>query len=42
VARCHRGLVDLFVLDRTDAAWPGRIEALGMRGLATDTLMRTP
>jgi LPPG:FO 2-phospho-L-lactate transferase len=42
VARCYQGLADLFVLDRTDASWSGRIEALGMRVLVTDTLMRTP
>ena len=42
VARCYQGLADLFVLDRTDAAWARRIEALGMRVLVTDTLMRTP
>jgi LPPG:FO 2-phospho-L-lactate transferase len=42
VARCYRGLIDLFVLDRRDAAWAPRVEALGMRTLVTDTLMRTP
>jgi LPPG:FO 2-phospho-L-lactate transferase len=42
VARCYQGLADVFVLDRTDAAWAGRIEALGMRVLVTDTLMHTP
>jgi LPPG:FO 2-phospho-L-lactate transferase len=42
VARCYQGLADLFVLDRTDAAWAARIEALGMRVLVTDTFMRTP
>jgi LPPG:FO 2-phospho-L-lactate transferase len=42
VARCYRGLADLFVLDRTDAAWAARIEALGMRVLVTDTFMRSP
>ena len=42
VARCYAGLVDLFVLDRVDAAWAPRIEALGMRTLITDTIMRTP
>jgi len=42
VARCYAGLVDVFVLDRRDAAWTGRIEALGMRAVVTDTVMRTP
>jgi len=42
VARCYVGLVDVFVLDRRDAAWTGRIEALGMRAVVTDTVMRTP
>jgi LPPG:FO 2-phospho-L-lactate transferase len=42
VARFYRGLVDVFVLDRADAAWAGRIEALGMRAVVTDTVMRTP
>lgn len=42
VARCYQGLADLFVLDRTDAAWAARIEALGMRVLVTDTFMRSP
>jgi len=42
VARCYVGLVDLFVLDRVDAAWAPRIEALGMRTLITDTIMRSP
>jgi LPPG:FO 2-phospho-L-lactate transferase len=42
VARCYRGLIDVFVLDRADAAWAGRIEALGMRVVVTDTVMRTP
>jgi LPPG:FO 2-phospho-L-lactate transferase len=42
VARCYTGLVDVFVLDRIDAHWAPRIEALGMRALVTDTIMRTP
>ncbi len=42
VARCYAGLVDVFVLDRVDAAWKGRIEALGMRVVVADTIMRTP
>jgi LPPG:FO 2-phospho-L-lactate transferase len=42
VARRYRGLIDVFVLDRRDAAWAPRVEALGMRTVVTDTLMRTP
>jgi len=42
VARCYAGLVDAFVLDRQDAGWAGRIEALGMRAVVTDTVMRSP
>lgn len=41
VARCYQGLADVFVLDRRDAAWAGRIEALGMRVVVTDTFMRS-
>jgi len=41
VARCYRGLVDVFVLDRADAALAPRIAALGMRPVVTDTLMTT-
>ncbi|HJQ83297.1 MAG TPA: 2-phospho-L-lactate transferase CofD family protein, partial [Candidatus Binatia bacterium] len=42
VARCYQGLIDVFVLDRADAHWAPRIEALGMRAVVTDTIMRTP
>lgn len=35
----HGGLVDAFVLDRTDAHLQQRIEALGMRVLCTDILI---
>ena len=42
VARFYRGLVDVFVLDRVDAALRPRIEALGMRVVVTDTVMRSP
>jgi LPPG:FO 2-phospho-L-lactate transferase len=42
VARAYRGLIDVFVLDRADAAWAPRIEALGMRAVVTETVMRTP
>jgi len=41
VARCYRDLVDVFVLDRADAALAPRVEALGMRPVVTDTLMST-
>ena len=42
VARLYREMVDLFVLDERDAALAPRIEALGMRPLVTDTIMRSP
>lgn len=42
VARYYQGLIDVFVLDRRDATWAPRIEALGMRAVVTDTIMRTP
>jgi LPPG:FO 2-phospho-L-lactate transferase len=42
VARFYRGLVDVFVIDREDARWAPRIEALGMRAVVTDTIMRSP
>jgi LPPG:FO 2-phospho-L-lactate transferase len=42
VARLYRGLVDVFVLDRVDARWAPSVEALGMRAVVTDTIMRTP
>src|SRR5262249_41561987 len=42
VARLYRDFVDLFVLDRRDAALKPRIEELGMRALVTDTIMRSP
>ncbi|MDX2165666.1 MAG: 2-phospho-L-lactate transferase CofD family protein, partial [Deltaproteobacteria bacterium] len=42
VARLYRGLADIFVLDRSDAALAARIEALGMRALVIDTIMKTP
>ena len=41
VARFYAGLVDVFVLDRVDAALAPRIEALGMRVVTTDTVMRS-
>jgi LPPG:FO 2-phospho-L-lactate transferase len=42
IARLYRGLVDVFVFDRVDAAWAPHVEALGLRPLVTDTIMRTP
>ena len=39
VARQYTSLVDLFVLDRIDAALEPQIRALGMRTLVTDTIM---
>lgn len=42
VARFYRGLVDVFVLDRVDARHAPAVEALGMRAVVTDTIMRTP
>jgi LPPG:FO 2-phospho-L-lactate transferase len=42
VARLYRDFVDVFVLDRRDAAHASRIEKLGLRTLVTDTIMSTP
>jgi LPPG:FO 2-phospho-L-lactate transferase len=42
VARCYAGLIDVFVLDRRDAAWAPHVEGVGMRAVVTDTLMRSP
>ena len=42
IARLYQGLVDVFVLDRIDRGWASRVEALGLRTLVTDTVMRTP
>jgi LPPG:FO 2-phospho-L-lactate transferase len=42
VARLYRGLADVFVLDRIDAAWAPRVAALGMVPLVTETVMYTP
>jgi LPPG:FO 2-phospho-L-lactate transferase len=39
VAELYRGLVDVFVLDRVDAKLAGRVEALGMRAVVTNTIM---
>jgi LPPG:FO 2-phospho-L-lactate transferase len=42
IARLYRGLVDVFVLDRRDAAHADAVAALGMRPVVTETIMRTP
>jgi LPPG:FO 2-phospho-L-lactate transferase len=42
IAECYRGLLDVFVLDRRDAAWAPRIADLGIRPVLADTVMRTP
>jgi LPPG:FO 2-phospho-L-lactate transferase len=42
IARLYRGLVDVFVLDRRDAAHADAVAACGMRPVVTDTIMRTP
>ncbi len=42
IARLYRGLVGLLVLDHVDRAWAPRVEALGLRTVVTDTLMRSP
>jgi LPPG:FO 2-phospho-L-lactate transferase len=42
VAALYRGLIDVFVLDRTDARWAPAVAALGIRPVVTDTIMRTP
>jgi LPPG:FO 2-phospho-L-lactate transferase len=41
VAALYQGLLNGFVLDTVDADAAPRIEALGMRALVTDTVMRT-
>jgi LPPG:FO 2-phospho-L-lactate transferase len=40
VADAYKGLVSVFVLDSVDAALKPEIEALGMRVLVTDTVMK--
>jgi LPPG:FO 2-phospho-L-lactate transferase len=42
VARLYRDIVGLFVLDKADVRYVEPIERLGMRAIATDTIMRTP
>ncbi len=42
VARLYRDFAGLFVLDNTDRRYLEPIERLGMRAIATDTIMTTP
>ena len=42
VAAYYGDLLDAFVLDTVDAALAPRVEALGLRALVTDTVMRGP
>jgi LPPG:FO 2-phospho-L-lactate transferase len=42
VAEGYLGLIDAFVLDTVDAALAPRVEALGIRAVVTDTIMRGP
>ena len=39
VARLYRNVIDTFIVDATDATLTPAIEALGLRVVATDTLM---
>jgi LPPG:FO 2-phospho-L-lactate transferase len=40
VAALYQGLVDVLVIDREDGELAGRVEALGMRAVVADTIMR--
>ena len=40
VANVYRGLIDALVIDEADAALAPRIEALGMRPIVAQTIMR--
>jgi LPPG:FO 2-phospho-L-lactate transferase len=42
VARAYRDLCAAFVIDDQDAARAGEVEALGVRAVVTDTLMKDP
>jgi LPPG:FO 2-phospho-L-lactate transferase len=42
IAKLYRDIVGIFVLDKIDRRYAGRIEQLGMRTLVTDTIMTTP
>jgi LPPG:FO 2-phospho-L-lactate transferase len=41
VAQLYRDLAEFFVIDTTDAALGPRVEALGLRPVVTNTIMRT-
>jgi LPPG:FO 2-phospho-L-lactate transferase len=40
VARIYEGLIDALVIDEADAALAPEIEAIGIRAVVTDTIMR--
>jgi LPPG:FO 2-phospho-L-lactate transferase len=42
IAQHYRGLIDALVIDNADAALAPAIEALGIRAVVTDTIMRGP
>ena len=42
VARFYEGVIHTLLIDRTDARFAPRIEALGIQPVVTDTVMRTP
>jgi LPPG:FO 2-phospho-L-lactate transferase len=42
IARLYRGLIDMLVLDRRDAAAAPAVAALGIRPIVTETVMSTP
>jgi LPPG:FO 2-phospho-L-lactate transferase len=42
VARLYRDIVGTFIIDTADRALAPKIEALGIRAVATDTIMTTP
>lgn len=42
IARLYRGLIDVLVIDRSDAAAASAVQALGIRPVVTDTVMATP
>jgi LPPG:FO 2-phospho-L-lactate transferase len=42
VARIYQGLIDVFVLDQSDASLAPDVEALGMRAVVCDTIMSGP
>ena len=42
IARLYRGLIDVLVIDRADAAAAPAVRELGIRPVVTDTVMSTP